>query len=126
MINEYTLEKLCQKYSISSDKLVTRNNNILAYGQYNDIDETLDYLINQLHIDISNIEKCSSILYRNVELISSNVAFLKRQNISFSSIESCLHVLSSDPNQLAETYEYLLENYGISLIEKKHLCFSLQ
>ena len=40
MIRQYMLEILCNKYDISSEKLVAKNNNILDYGEYQEIDET--------------------------------------------------------------------------------------
>ena len=118
MIEEYTLFKLCEKYNINSEKIVTKNNNILTYGEYVDIDNTLNYLINDLKITPNNIEKCPSILYRNVMNIKSNVEFLKKAGIHFSNIESCLHVLSTEPNDLKETYNYVITNYGSSAINK--------
>lgn len=116
VIGEYTLKILCDKYNISSDKIV--NNNILTQGEYIDIDKTLDYLINKLNISGSNIEKCPSILYKNVAEIEKNVSFLKQQKISFSSIENCLHVLSTNSEDLVETYKYIEENYGVSALNK--------
>ena len=118
MIEEYTLFELCEKYNINSEKIVTKNNNILTYGEYVDIDNTLNYLINDLKITPNNIEKCPSILYRNVMNIKSNVEFLKKAGIHFSNIESCLHVLSTEPNDLKETYNYVITNYGSSAINK--------
>ena len=118
MIGEYTLKILCDKYNISSDKIVNKNNNILTQGEYIDIDKTLDYLINKLNISASNIEKCPSILYRNVAEIEKNVPFLKQQKISFSSIENCLHVLSTNAEDLIETYKYIEENYGVLALNK--------
>ena len=118
MIGEYSLELLCNKYNLSKEELVNNNNNILTKGEYEDIDKTLNYLINELNINSRNIEKCPSILYRNVDAIKSNVSFLKVKNVSFSSIETCLHVLSSEPNDLKETYEYIEENYGTAAIER--------
>ena len=118
MIGEYTLKILCDKYNISSDKIVNKNNNILTQGEYIDIDKTLDYLINKLNISASNIEKCPSILYRNVIEIEKNVSFLKQQKISFSSIENCLHVLSTNSEDLVGTYKYIEENYGVSALNK--------
>ena len=112
MIGEHTLEILCNKYNISKEKLVDNNNNMLSYGEFNEIDRTLDYLINSLKLSSSNIEKCPSILYRNTDNIKDNADFLKKQKISFSSIESCLHVLSTDPNQLIQTYNYVEKKYG--------------
>ena len=116
MVGEYTLEALCNKYSISKEKLVDKNNNILSYGEFNEIDRTLDYLINSLKISPINIEKCPSILYRNTDNVKDNIDFLKKQKISFSSIESCLHVLSTDPNQLIQTYNYVEKKYGTAAL----------
>ena len=95
MIGQYTLELLCNKYGISAEKLVTKNNNILDYGEYQEIDKTLNYLVNELNIAPNNIEKCPSILYRNVTEIKKNVEFIKQTRITFSNIETCLHVLST-------------------------------
>ena len=118
MIEEYTLLKLCQKYNANSEKIVNKNNNILTYGEYIDIDNTLNYLINELKILPTNIEKCPSILYRNVFAIKDNIEFLKNAGIHFSNIESCLHVLSAESNNLVETYNYVITNYGSSTINK--------
>ena len=116
MIDAYTLEMLCNKYNLSAEKLVNKNNNILKKGEYVEIDKTLDYLINDLKISVNNIEKCPSILYRNVNEIKYNVDFLKTAKINFSSIETCLHVLSSDSKQLVDTYNYVFDNYGVQSI----------
>ena len=118
MIGQYTLMMLCEKYGISSDKLVNKNNNILTYGEYQDIDSTLDYLVNILKISSNNIEKCPSILYRNVNNIRENVNFIRKCNIHFSNIESCLHVLNSEPFELKMTYKYVKENYGLDIINR--------
>ena len=118
MIGQYTLMMLCKKYGISSDKLVNKNNNILTYGEYQDIDSTLDYLVNILKISSNNIEKCPSILYRNVNNIRENFNFIRNCNIHFSNIESCLHVLSSESMELKATYEYVKENYGLDIINR--------
>ena len=118
MIGQYTLELLCNKYGISAEKLVKKNNNILDYGEYQEIDRTLNYLINELKIAPINIEKCPSILYRNVEAIKHNVGFLKKMEVHFSNIESCLHVLSTENEELIETYMYVINNYGVSAINR--------
>ena len=118
MIGTYTLAMLCEKYGIDVNKVIGKNNNILNYGEYNKIDYTLNYLINKLGIKPINVEKCPSILYKNVEQIKENVKFIKSQNIFFSNIETCLHVLSTESNELKNTYDYVLKNYGILAIEK--------
>ena len=118
MIGEYTLKLLCDKYKLSSDKLVTKNNNILSSGEYKEIDDTLNYLINDLNINVRNIEKCPSILYRDVKQIKDNVNFIKSKSLSFSNIETCLHVLSTESDELKKTYDYVFKNYGLQAIEK--------
>ena len=118
MVGEYTLKILCDKYNISSENVINKNNNILTYGEYLDIDKTLNYLINELKVSKKNIEKCPSILYRNVDAIKKNIDYLKQQNVSFSSIESCLHILSTEPINLKDTYKYIEENYGIEAINR--------
>ena len=118
MIGEYTLKILCDKYNISSENVINKNNNILTYGEYLEIDKTLNYLINELKVSKKNIEKCPSILYRNVDAIKKNIDYLKQQNVAFSSIEFCLNVLSSEPIDLKDTYKYIEENYGIEVINK--------
>ena len=118
MIEEYSLKLLCDKYGVSKENIVNKNNNILSKGEYEDIDKTLNYLINELKVSRANIEKCPSILYRNVNVIKDNIDFLKQKDVSFSSIESCLHVLSSEPNDLKDTYDYVEENYGKKSINK--------
>ena len=75
MINEYTLKMLCEKYQVSSAKLVNKNNNILDKGEYLEIDKTLDYLVNELKISSTKIEKCPSILYYNVNVIKLMLSF---------------------------------------------------
>lgn len=105
-------------YGVSKEKIVNEKNNILTYEEFMAIDDTLDYLINTLGISSKNIEKCSSILYGNVNEISRNVEFLKKQEILFDSIESCLHVLSSDSNDLKEVYNYVTKNYVVLAINK--------
>ena len=67
MIEEYSLKLLCDKYGVSKENIVNKNNNILSKGEYEDIDKTLNYLINELKVSRANIEKCPSILYRNVD-----------------------------------------------------------
>ena len=118
MIEKYELSILLEKYGINPKKIVDKNENILTYGEYIDINNTLDYLVNELKINIIYIEKCPSIMYLNVNSIKSNVKFLKKNKIRFSSVENCLHVLSTTPEQLEETYEYVERKYGVNAIEK--------
>ena len=118
MIEAYSLKKLLEEYQISATKVIKNNDNILTYGSYSDIRSTLEYLRNELHILPKNIEKCPSIIFFNVSVLKYNYEFLKNREIKTSSIETCLHILSTDPKSLVATYDYVRENYGITSINK--------
>lgn len=112
MIEVYELESLLKKYGIDASKVVSKNNTILDRGEYQDIDKTLHYLINELGINSKNIEKCPSIMYFDVDNIRRNYEFLIKHGVNISSIETALHILNTEPNILKETYYYVLDNYG--------------
>ena len=118
MIGAYTLESLLKKYGIDSNKVLNKNNNILEYGEYQDIDRTLNYLVNELHINVKNIEKSPSIMYYAVNNIKENYEFLLKSKINISNIETTLHILSTNPKDLKDTYNYILNNYGIEYINR--------
>ena len=118
MIEVDILRVLLNKYGINPDIVVGNNENVLVYGNYKDIEDTIRYLVGELKISPKNIEKAPSILYRNVSAIKKNVEFLQRQEISFSSVETCLHVLSTVPWRLEETYNYVRDNYGWEFIDR--------
>ena len=113
MISENKLQEICDKYQINFEKLVKNNPNILSNGEENNIKYVLEFLKNELKISANNIEKCPSILYKAVDNIELNWQFLKKENITVSNIESCLHILSSEPIELKRTYEYIEKNYGL-------------
>lgn len=45
MIEEYSLKLLCDKYGVSKENIVNKNNNVLTYGEYEDIDKTITNVI---------------------------------------------------------------------------------
>ena len=112
MIGEITLEALCNQYGIDSSKVIRNNQNVLDFGEYLEIKKVLDYLVKELGISAKNIEKCPSILYLNVNAIKYNYEFLRCHTININNVETCLHVLSTDPQELQKTYSYVLNNYG--------------
>ena len=118
MIEAYTLESLLKKYGIDATKVINKNNNILEYGEYQDIDKTLNYLVKELHISARNIEKCPSIMYMAVNNIKENYEFLITTKINTGNIETTLHILNTNPQNLKETYSYVLNNYGIEYINR--------
>ena len=112
MIGEITLEALCNQYGIDSSKVIRNNQNVLDFGEYLEIKKVLDYLVKELGISAKNIEKCPSILYLNVNAIKYNYEFLRCHKININNVETCLHILSTNPQELQKTYSYVLNNYG--------------
>ena len=118
MIDTDLLKIILRKYGIDPDKVIKNNSNVLEKGNYIDIENTIKYLVEELKVSPKNIEKAPSILYFNVSAIKKNIEFLKTTEVTFSNVESCLHVLSTIPWRLEETYNYIKDNYGISSINK--------
>ena len=71
-------------------------------GEYSDIKKVLDYLILELGLPTKNIEKCPSILYFNVNAVRTNYEFLSSTGITMDNVNNCLHILSTNPNDLRE------------------------
>ena len=118
MIGVDLLKLLLERYGIDPNKVIKNNENVLVKGNYDEIESVIKYLIGELKISPKNIEKAPSILYFNVSAIRKNVEFLQKQHISFSNVETCLHVLNTDPFQLEETYNYIMDNYGAKFISE--------
>ena len=118
MIGVDLLKLLLERYGIDPNKVIKNNENVLVKGNYDEIEDVIKYLIGELKISPKNIEKAPSILYFNVSAIRKNVEFLQKQHISFSNVETCLHVLNTDPFQLEETYNYIMDNYGVEFINR--------
>ena len=118
MIGVDLLKLLLERYGIDPNKVIKNNENVLVKGNYDEIEDVIKYLIGELKISSKNIEKAPSILYFNVSAIRKNVEFLQKQHISFSNVETCLHVLNTDPFQLEETYNYIMDNYGAKFISE--------
>ena len=125
MIKETRLKEICDIYKIDYDKLVDNNENILKYGEYDNICYALDFLRDEVNIEPRNIEKCPSILYYNIENIKSNYEFLKKEQITKYSVEGCLHILSTEPSELRRTYQYIMNNYGIRYLNAKTTILSV-
>ena len=118
MIGVDLLKLLLEGYGIDPNKVIKNNENVLVKGNYDEIESVIKYLIDELKISPKNIEKAPSILYFNVSAIRKNVEFLQKQHISFSNVETCLHVLNAEPFQLEETYNYIMDNYGVKYINE--------
>ena len=120
MINRMQFEEICNKYGLDSKKLIKNNENVLEKADYNSICYVLDFLRDTLKVIPNNIEKCPSILYLKIEAIKENWKFLNEKKINARDVETCLHILSTDPEQLKKTYEYVSDEnrYGKKYIEQ--------
>lgn len=121
MIEELSLRNLLKQYNFSDQEIkniISTNDKLLTLGEYHEIDATLSYLINELKVAKENIIKCPSIMYFETANIKENVAFLQEKNLHFSSLATCLHVLSTNPKQLQDTFDYVSRNYGVEVINK--------
>ena len=120
MVNRKQFEEICNKYGLDSKKLIKNNENVLEKADYNSICYVLDSLRDTLKVTPNNIEKCPSILYLKIEAIKENWNFLNEKKINTRDIETCLHILSTDPEQLNKTYEYVSDEnrYGKKYIEQ--------
>lgn len=120
MVNRKQFEEICNKYGLDSKKLIKNNENVLEKTDYNSICYVLDFLRDTLKVSPNNIEKCPSIFYFRVDTIEENWNFLNEKKINTRDVETCLHILSTEPEQLKKTYEYVsAENrYGKKYIEQ--------
>ena len=120
MVNRKQFEEICNKYGLDSKKLIKNNENVLEKADYNSICYVLDFLRDTLKVTPNNIEKCPSILYLKIEAIKENYNFLKEKEINMKDVETCLHILSTEPSQLKRTYEYVSDEnrYGKKYIEQ--------
>ena len=118
MIESYDLEKLLKSYELDANKFLIKNDNILTYGEYQNIKYVLEYLLNECKISPRNIEKCPSILYFAPQNIKENYEFLKNSEVSLNNIDTTLHILSTDPKDLKDTYNYILDNYGVTYLNQ--------
>ena len=120
MVNRKQFEEICNKYGLDSKKLIKNNENVLEKADYNSICYVLDFLRDTLKVTPNNIEKCPSILYLKIEAIKENWNFLNEKKINTRDVETCLHILSTDPEQLNKTYEYVSDEnrYGKKYIEQ--------
>ena len=80
MIEKNELESLLKEYGLNIS--ISSNDKLLALGKYEKINDTLNYLINDLKINKKNIEKCPSIILVKYQRIKDlNACGLKKENI---------------------------------------------
>ena len=117
MISKHGLEALLDKYGIRSQSILDfKRGRILAFGDYEQIDYALNYLIVDLSLKPRRIEKCPSVLYFGVNNLKENYEFLCSKGFNVLKLNDCLHVLSCEPEVLKDTYDYVSRWYGDDLV----------
>ena len=80
MIEKNELESLLKEYDLNIS--ISSNDKLSALGKYEKINDTLNYLINDLKINKKNIEKCPSIILVKYQRIKDlNACGLKKEDI---------------------------------------------
>ena len=116
---DVTISNLLWHYGINYDALdFDQRDSLERQGNITDIKRTLDFLINEVGVDAKKIEKCPSILYLNTNCVKPNFERLMQLGINKEKIVGCLHILSSEPHVIANTYKYVSDNYGVETFNK--------
>ena len=119
MITKDILINTLNKYGIRFEKMVKFDeSNLLDGNTFNRMVGILDYLINEVDIIPSNIEKCPSILSANLTDVKNNYNFLSSEDVYMYNVENCLHVLELPSLELKNVYYHILDNYGIDILNK--------
>ena len=111
------LKFLLESYGLNYSRVITKNDNVVDLGKYNVIKSVLEYLIKDKKISPRRIENCGGLLFLNPTAIKDNYEFLLKSDLNRSKINYCLHVLSTNPSDLRQTYKYVVENYGLSRLK---------
>lgn len=116
MIGAVDLNRLLNRYGVYLTR--TQKKQLRDYTDYSDILEILEYLVNELNIKTSEIEKYSEILNQNKEKLERKYTYLTQNNIYNYNDSIILQILNTEEDKIKETSNYLIENYGIDIINK--------
>ena len=117
-MNEYDVVKLLKKYGVDYYKMSEESQEFLLYKDLTNMENILIYLVNDKKVNPRSIEKSPSIFSVSVETIKENYTFLENEDIYLSNVNNCLHILETNPNKLSETYNYILNHYGLKYLNK--------
>ena len=116
---DVTISKLLWHYGINYDNFSFEQKEVLeGQGVITNIKHILDFLINEVGVEAKKIEKCPSVLYLNTDCVRTNYENLINFGINKDKIEGCLHILSSEPYVIQNTFKYIRDNYGMETFNK--------
>ena len=141
LIGNYTAENTLKKVTISdinytlspsmgTPNLYFKNINNFAtsnFDENNKIENSLEFeTSSEDEIDYStptlynNCANPITLCYVNSN-IKENYTFLENEDIYLSNVNNCLHILETNPNKLSETYNYILNHYGLKYLNKTNI-----
>lgn len=116
---EVSLSKFLKDYGIDYSAIDSEAKESLEKeGDLLKMTKALEFLIHVVGVPPKRIEKCPSVLYLNPNCIKSNYEELINRGINKEKIIGCLHILSSEPGIIRDTYDYVSNNYGVETFNK--------
>lgn len=116
---EVSLSKFLKDHGVDYSSIDTEAQESLEKeGDLLKMTKALEFLIHVVGVPPKRIEKCPSVLYLNPNCIKSNYEELINRGINKEKIIGCLHILSSEPGVIRETYDYVSNNYGVETFNK--------
>ena len=114
-----SVSQLLGNYGIDYNGLdIDQRENLELQGDPDKMTKALEFLVNILGVPTKKIEKCPSVLYLNTGSLKRNYEELISKGINREKIVGCLHILSSEPGVITNTYDYIFEHYGVETFNK--------
>lgn len=120
MIQEdISVSKLLKNYGVNYSSFDNDTKDMIeSSSDIKQMTRALEFLVNVLGVPPKRIEKCPSVLYLNPGCLKDNYEELVSKGINREKIIGCLHILSSEPGIISETYDYVSQNYGVETFNK--------
>lgn len=116
---EISVSRLLTNYGIDYSALDDEAKEAVEkQGDVKVMTKALEFLVNIVGVSPKRIEKCPSVLYLNPSVLKTNYETLINKGINREKIIGCLHILSSEPGIIKDTFDYVAENYGVETFNK--------
>lgn len=119
ILEEISVSKLLSDYGINYSAFDSEQKDAIdKQGDVQIMTKALEFLVNVVGVSPKRIEKCPSVLYLNPACLKSNYEELVNKGINREKIIGCLHILSSEPGIISDTFDYISDNYGVETFNK--------
>lgn len=114
-----SVSQLLEEYGINYRVFDSEQKDALEVNADQDkMTKALEFLVNVVGVSPKRIEKCPSVLYLNTGSLKRNYNDLISKGINREKIIGCLHILSSEPGVINDTYDYVSKKYGVETFNK--------